>query len=249
MKKHIPNLITSMNVVSGTFSIFMTMYGRLELAAGLILVAMVFDFFDGLTARLLHVKSEMGKELDSLADMVSFGMAPALLAHFLILAILPGQDMEYWAEWTVSMKIMLFFPLLIPAFSAYRLAKFNLDIRQATSFIGMPTPANALFWVSLVFGGVYTPDIYTLLFGNVYVLGFSALILSILLISELPMFSLKISGFGWKENKIRYCYFVCVIIIACIWGKAVMVFVIPLYLLFSVIGVLGKFLPTILNPE
>ena len=152
MKKHIPNLITSMNVVSGTFSIFMTMYGRLELAAGLILVAMVFDFFDGLTARLLHVKSEMGKELDSLADMVSFGVAPALLAHFLILAILPGQDMEYWAEWTVSMKIMLFFPLLIPAFSAYRLAKFNLDIRQATSFIGMPTPANALFWVSLVFG-------------------------------------------------------------------------------------------------
>lgn len=240
MKKHIPNLITSLNVLSGTAAIFVAIYGHLVLAAVLILIGMLFDFFDGLTARLLHVKSEMGKELDSQADGVSFGVAPAVLAHFLMLQLLPGQEISHFMEWTLWQKIMLFCPLLIPVFSAYRLAKFNLDVRQTTSFIGMPTPANALFWVSLVFGSVYTPEIYQALFGSVGVLGICALILSVLLISELPMFSLKISGFGWKENKIQYMYFICLIVGACIWGKAVVVFIIPLYILFTVIAALGK---------
>lgn len=241
MKKHIPNLITSMNVVSGSCAIFMAIYGHLQMAAGLILLAMVFDFFDGMAARLLHVKSEMGKELDSLADMVSFGVAPTILAHFLLMNVLPGNSVSCFQEWSLGMQIMFFCPLAIPAFSAYRLAKFNLDVRQATSFIGMPTPANALFWVSLIFGAVFTPELYTILFGSPYVLGISALILSVLLVSELPMFSLKISGFGWQTNKIRYCYFICLIILACFLGKAVIVFIIPLYILFTVIEALAKF--------
>lgn len=240
MKKHIPNLITCMNVTSGTLAIFMAMYGQLQWAAGLIIIAMVFDFFDGFAARLLHVKSEMGKELDSLADVVSFGLAPAILAHFLILELLPGQTFAHWPEWTVGMKVMICCPLVIPAFSAYRLAKFNLDVRQTTSFIGMPTPANALFWVCLIFGAAYAPAIYAYLFGNIYVLGCAAIILSILLISELPMFSLKISGFRWKENKFRYTYFICLIVLAAIWGKAIIVLIIPLYILFTVIEALGK---------
>lgn len=240
MKKHIPNLITSMNVTSGTLAIFLAIYGHLELAALLIILAMVFDFFDGLTARLLHVKSEMGKELDSLADVVSFGIAPTILAHFLILNVLPGAEISYFTEWTLSEKIFFFSPLVIPAFSAYRLAKFNLDVRQTSSFIGMPTPANALFWVCLVFGAAYTPEIYNYLFGNVYALGICALIFSVLLISELPMFSLKISGFGWRENKTSYMYFACLILLLCIWGKAVIVFMIPLYLLFNLVVALGK---------
>lgn len=240
MKKHIPNLITCLNVTSGTLAIFAAMYGHLVLAATLILVGMVFDFFDGLAARLLHVKSEMGKELDSLADVVSFGVAPAVLAHFLILGVLPGNSISAFADWSLWQKIMALCPLVIPAFSAYRLAKFNLDVRQTASFIGMPTPANALFWVSLVFSAAYTPGIYSYLFGSATVLGICAVILSILLISELPMFSLKISGFGWKENKIRYLYFACLIVAACIWGKAVFVFIIPLYILFTVIEALGK---------
>lgn len=238
MKKHIPNLITSMNVISGTFAIFVAMYGYLELAAVLIILAMVFDFFDGFAARLLHVKSEMGKELDSLADGVSFGVAPAILAHFLILRTLPGNDISYFTEWTLWEKILVFSPVVIPAFSAYRLAKFNLDIRQTVSFIGMPTPANALFWISLVLGAKYTPGIYNEMFANIWVLGLSAVILSILLISELPMFSLKISGFSWKENKIRYSYFICLILGFCIFGKGVIVFIIPLYILFAILDAL-----------
>lgn len=240
MKKHIPNLITCMNVTSGAFAIFLAIYGHLLGAALLILVAMVFDFFDGMVARLLHVKSELGKELDSLADVVSFGVAPALLAHFLMIKMLPGQSIASFAAWPLGMKIMLFCPLVIPAFSAYRLAKFNLDVRQTTSFIGMPTPANALFWVSLVIGSLYTPELYGYLFGNVYVLGISAVILSVLLISELPMFSLKITGFSWGENKIRYAYFICLIILTILFGAAVIIFIIPLYILFAVIEALGK---------
>lgn len=240
MKKHIPNLITSLNVVSGTLSVFMVMYGRVELAALLILVAMVFDFFDGMAARLLHVKSEIGKELDSLADMVSFGVAPAILAHFLIkmtlFAGVPGEIQDL----PVSQQILLFSPLLIPAFSAYRLAKFNLDPRQSMSFIGMPTPANALFWVGLVFGFFYARDMYITLFDSVWTLVACVVILSVLLICELPMFSLKITGFGWKENKIRYCFLGSLIVFGLIFGKAIVMCVIPLYILFVVVEALLK---------
>ena len=139
MRKQIPNLITCMNVISGTLAIFLAMYGLLTAAAILILVGMVFDFFDGMTARLLHVKSEIGKELDSLADMVSFGVAPAILAYFLIVRELPGGDFLHFATWTLGQQITAVMPVVIAPFSAYRLAKFNLDVRQATSFIGMPT--------------------------------------------------------------------------------------------------------------
>ena len=216
MRKQIPNLITCMNVISGTLAIFLAMYGLLTAAAILILVGMVFDFFDGMTARLLHVKSEIGKELDSLADMVSFGVAPAILAYFLIVRELPGGDFLHFATWTLGQQITAVMP------------------------VGMPTPANALFWVCLVFGSYYTPELYMTLFGKPGVLASSAFILSILLISELPMFSLKISGFGWRENKIRYCYFICLIISAGIWGKGILIFIIPLYILFSVVEALIK---------
>ncbi len=247
MKKHIPNLITCLNVISGTLSIFMAMYGHLEIAVVLILIAMVFDFFDGMVARLLHVKSDMGKELDSLADMVSFGLAPAIIAYFLILRELPGGDLINFAYWSWIEKILVFTPLVIPAFSAYRLAKFNLDVRQTTSFIGMPTPAHALFWIGLVFGSQYAPALYGSLFGHAWVLGICVLILSILLICELPMFSLKISGFGWKENKIQYIFFLVLILSFFLFGVATVIFIIPLYILFAVIGALSKVF-TRINP-
>lgn len=238
MKKHIPNLITSMNVISGTLAVFMVMYDQVVLAAVLILLAMVFDFFDGMVARLLHVKSEMGKELDSLADMVSFGLAPAILAHFLIKMTLFGGVPGDIRDLATGQQVLLFIPLLIPAFSAYRLAKFNLDPRQSMSFIGMPTPANALFWVGLIFGFYYTPDIYISLFDNVWTLALCVVILSVLLICELPMFSLKINGFRWKENRIRYCFLISLIVFASFFGKAIILFVIPLYILFSIIEAL-----------
>lgn len=238
MKKHIPNLITGLNVISGSIAIFMVMYGYPELAAAFILLGMIFDFFDGLAARLLHVKSEMGKELDSLADVISFGVAPAFLAHLLLRNIVFAGGEASLSGGSIGQLLILFSPVLIPFFSAFRLAKFNLDTRQTSSFIGMPVPAHALFWVALIFASRYLPEIYTAFFGNIGVLVACIVILSLLLISELPMFSLKISGFGWQENKIRYLYFLTLMVIALIGGLAVILFIIPLYILFCVINAL-----------
>ena len=238
MRKHIPNLITGLNAASGAMAVFMALYGRIEWAACFIIAGMVFDFFDGMVARLLHVKSEMGKELDSLADVITFGVAPALLAHLLILDLLFPEGMGSLALLTVYERIILFTPLLIPVFSAFRLAKFNLDTRQSVSFIGLPVPAHALFWVGLVFARVKVPLLYQLFFGNIWVLALCVLILSILLISELPMFSLKITGFGWSTNKVVYLYFLTLLILAVCFGWAVLLFVIPLYILYCAVKAL-----------
>lgn len=231
MKKHIPNLITGLNAASGAMAVFMALYGQIAWAACFIMAGMVFDFFDGMVARLLHVKSEMGKELDSLADVITFGVAPALLAHLLIRALLfpAGEGSIAWL--TVYEQIILFIPLLIPVFSAFRLAKFNLDTRQSVSFIGLPVPAHALFWVGLVFARIKVPGLYEAFLGNIWVLALCVLILSILLISELPMFSLKISGFSWAANKVVYIYFLTLIVLLVCFGWAVLLFIIPLYIL------------------
>ena len=240
MKKHIPNLITCLNVFCGTLAIVMTLYGQIIIASALILLGMLFDFFDGMTARALGVKSNMGKELDSLADVVSFGVAPALLAYHLLLETLPGHSIFSWPEWNWYMKVLLACPLVIPVFSALRLAKFNLDPRQTKTFIGIPTPANALFWVGLVFGKHWSPDIYVVFFANEWVLGISALVLSILLISELPMFSLKISSLGWRSNKSLYLLIIVSLGLAFFLGKAIIMFVIPFYVLINAIVALQK---------
>ena len=231
-----------MNVISGACSIFLALYGYLAEAAWLILFAMVFDIIDGFAARLLHVKSELGKELDSLADVVSFGVAPTVLAHLLMLKSLPGGSIEYFSTWGIMERIVFFLPLLMPAFSAYRLAKFNLDTRQTTSFIGLPTPANALFWVSLVWGTTCLPEWYDVLFNHIYVLGICVLLLSVLLICELPMFSLKISNFAWQANKDRYLYFILLGSLALFLGEAIVLLMIPLYIVVALIQMLIKFI-------
>lgn len=233
MKRQIPNLLTCCNVICGTLAILMAMYSDLELAILLILIAMVFDFFDGFAARILHVKSEMGKELDSLADMVSFGVAPAILAHLLMKMTFFGEMDGEIGDLMLWQQLVLYIPLLIPAFSAYRLAKFNLDTRQTYSFIGMPTPANSLFWISLVYTYLNDPQVFDYLFGNVWVLALCVVVLSVLLVSELPMFSLKFKGFSWSENKVRYPYFICLAVLMAVAGMAGIVLIIPLYILFS----------------
>lgn len=241
MKKYIPNWVTGLNVLSGAIAVLVAMYGAIGWAAGFILLAMVFDFFDGLIARLLHVKSEMGKELDSLADIVSFGMAPAVLAHILLRElVLPGEQLDF-SVLSVGQFFFLFLPVLIPFFSAFRLAKFNLDTRQTVSFIGMPVPAHALFWVSLVFARLYMPETYSALFGNVWILAICIVILSLLLVSELPMFSLKLKDFSWQHNRIRYLYLLTIGVLAILFGWAVILAVVPLYVFFCALEALISF--------
>lgn len=179
IKKHIPNSITCLNLLSGALAIiYILREGNLEVASWLIILAAVFDFFDGLIARALGVSSPIGKDLDSLADIISFGLAPALLV-----------SQALWSSGAETLEG--FPPLLIAAFAALRLAKFNNDTRQATSFIGLPVPANALFWIGLA---SVLPELRvamgdTLLLTSVYTL---VALFSFLMVSELPMFSFKL---------------------------------------------------------
>ena len=195
----IPNTLTSCNLISGCVAVTFALGGRPEIALAFIIIGAVFDFFDGMSARLLGISSPIGKELDSLADDVTFGVAPASMV-FNLLAVT-----EYPSFLEFSRPVLPFFAFIIAAFSALRLAKFNLDERQTTSFIGLPTPANALFWGSLIAGCQNflesTPYIF-------YFILLMIVISSYLLIAELPMFALKFKTWGWKGNKIKYVFLI-----------------------------------------
>src|SRR5512135_3102266 len=164
---YLPNTITLLNLLSGTLAIVYALEGELGFAGLLILVSGIMDFLDGFTARILKAYSDIGKELDSLADVVSFGVAPAFIAFILMRKSLPGLNLPL-SEITTSgwNWFLLLSPFMIPVFSALRLAKFNLDERQTVNFIGMPTPANAFLWASLAILYTFTssPAITVLLF-------------------------------------------------------------------------------------
>ena len=195
----IPNTMTCGNLVSGCIATYFALCGEAKLALMWIVAGAVFDFFDGMSARLLGVSSPIGKELDSLADDVTFGVAPSAMV-FTQLSV-----MEYTSFMEPIAAYVAFFAFVMAAFSALRLAKFNLDTRQTTSFIGLPTPANALFWASLL---VSQPDIIES--SSVMVLPILAMICvsSWLLIAEIPMFALKFKNWGWAGNKLRYSFII-----------------------------------------
>lgn len=192
--RHIPNALTCMNLFSGCIACVMAFHANFEMAMLFIVIGAVFDFFDGLAARLLHAYSNIGKDLDSLADDVSFGVAPALIVFSLFKEINYPDNLSFLANW------LPYCAFLIAIFSALRLAKFNNDTRQTTSFIGLPVPANALFWASLV-AGCYPIASYHPLLTLALVCLFSWL-----LVSEIPMFSLKFKNLSWKENKIAFIF-------------------------------------------
>ncbi len=209
IRKHIPNLITCLNVVSGTIAVLFAIKGELTLAVLFIFAAAVFDFLDGMAARLLKAYSPMGKELDSLADMISFGVAPGMLMMVMQEYALFGlnvraESFSGLSLWEIS---CLGASLLIPVASALRLAKFNIDTRQTNSFIGLPTPANALLISALALitqhGRFETIDTFIL---QPIVLLVITISLSLLLVSEIPMFSLKFKNLKWSENRIQMVF-------------------------------------------
>lgn len=226
MKKHIPNLITLCNLLCGVFAVIIAISGILpfEIAAILIFAGAVFDFFDGFAARILKANSDIGKQLDSLSDLITFGFAPAALVSSVIQHILFGTvvtDVEsvVWQEYVLFLT-----PFIIVPFSALRLAKFNVDPRQSHTFIGLPTPANALFFASIIF----YPELSPIL------LVFLSVAFSLLLVSEIPMFSLKFKTFALNDNKFRYSFLAISVIILAIFQLLALPFVILLYILTSV---------------
>jgi len=197
------------------------------MAAYFILVASVFDFFDGFAARWLKAYSEIGKQLDSLADMVSFGVAPASIMYHLLLSAAMKEDLCV-TSWLVALPAYL-----IAVFSALRLAKFNIDTRQTDSFIGLPTPANALFICSLAFVSVGNHSL-AMLSENIFFLLAIIVVFSYLLVAELPLFSLKFKSFDWKSNKTRYIFVILSAFVLMALHWAGLAAVILVYIILSV---------------
>ena len=195
--RHIPNTVTCCNLFSGCIAVVMAYRGDYTAALGFIVLGAVFDFFDGMLARALQAYSPLGKELDSLADDVTFGVAPAMIVFSLFKEVRVPDFFSTWEE---------FFPytaFFIAVFSALRLAKFNIDTRQTSSFIGVPTPANALFWGSLVVGA--HDFLVSDSFNALYLLAL-VLLTSWLLVAEIPMFSLKFKNLSWRDNKVQFIF-------------------------------------------
>lgn len=202
MKRHIPNSITAANLICGCLAIGAAFQQDFTLALTFMVLGAIFDFFDGFAARLLHVSSPIGKELDSLADVVTFGVAPATMVVQMLFITSVGCS----PDGCPIMARLPYVGFLIAAFSALRLAKFNLDTRQIDSFIGLPTPANALFWGSIAVtffsDGTFVPTSIVPFFSLLILIAISCWIL----VSEVPMFALKFKNFGWKGNEVRYSF-------------------------------------------
>lgn len=229
MKKHIPNAITCLNLFSGCLALYFAFSGELVYTAYLVGIAAVFDFLDGMVARLIHAYSEIGKQLDSLADMVSFGAVPGAV----MFALLQRADAGLFG---LPAEQFAFFGFLITIFSALRLAKFNIDTRQTDSFIGLPTPACTLFVASLPLilesGGDLL--LYEIIL-NPYLLVLATVLLSYLLVAELPLFALKFKSFGWQGNAIRFIFLGLSIILVAMLKFAAIPLIIVLYILLSII--------------
>src|SRR5690554_127604 len=275
----IANILTGFNLLFGVSSIIFTFSGRLEWAVLAIIAGALCDFLDGFVARLMKQQSELGKQLDSLADMVTFGVAPGIIVFVLLIIsgawdiiVLNGGGLnELWLEGAMGFsvhlwiqvylndlvgngspflpthfygwyKVMPFFALLIPFMSLFRLAKFNLDERQATGFIGLPTPANSLFFASFAlllwdgFGQENWKTVVSMTLIKDQLLLSLVALFSILLVAEIPLFALKFTSFSWKKNKIRYVFLLIsllAIVLLWVWGIPVIV---ALYLLLSIVN-------------
>lgn len=226
LKKSLPNGLTCCNLISGCIAVSYALGGDAQTALLFIIIGAVFDFFDGFTARALKVSSPIGKELDSLADDITFGFAPSAIA-FMMLKQCAVPDSLLGAQ-----KIYPYAAFVMAAFSALRLAKFNLDERQTSSFIGMPTPANALFWGALACSVnaellASSAAAYIII---LMVFGFSAL-----LVSEIPMFALKFKNYSWKDNKVKYIFLALSLAVIIPFGIGGLAIAILLYLMLSLL--------------
>lgn len=238
IRNNIPNLFTLLNLFCGCLAIVAAFKTDLVFASVFVFVGAFFDFIDGLLARLLNVRSEIGKELDSLADVVTFGVVPSIIVYQLI------QNYSFDWQFLDKYKALNYFPFIIALFSAIRLAKYNIDNRQTISFLGLPTPANAIFWASapiIIFqyenniNYNFLNSYFAYVFHNPYYLMLLTLLFSILLIVELPLFSVKFKDFTWSNNKIRYYFLLAALILIILFQFTALPLIIILYVLISVI--------------
>lgn len=219
-------MLTLCNLLCGACAaVSALVWGDLQTAFLLVVASAVFDFFDGFSARLLNQYSAIGVQLDSLADMISFGFAPAAVMMSLF------ANAYSWLEWSdVMVRVGNFVPLMMTAFSALRLAKFNIDDTQHAEFEGLPTPANALLCMSI--GLLAELGLVTVPREVIVIL---SVVMSLLLICPVRMFSLKFEGFGWKTNKLRYLFLILSLAIVAVNYRYAVTVIMVLYILISVV--------------
>lgn len=236
IKKNIANVITALNLACGCISLTMLINQQFKLAILFVALAAVFDFFDGFVARLLHVKSELGKQLDSLSDVVSFGVVPGFVMFFLLQFAIKDQVFS-------GVELLPYAAFLIPVFSAFRLAKFNIDENQTDKFIGLPTPANALLIFSLlaiqqsIGESQFFPWYAELssLLNQPWILFAIVILFSYLLVSPLPLMAMKFKNFKWSDNAFRFILvFVSAVLVFLFYFAAVPIILI-LYIILSII--------------
>jgi len=232
--KHIPNFITSLNLVSGFIAIIYASTGELMTASWLILAAMIFDFLDGFSARILKAYSVIGKELDSLADIVSFGVAPAVIIFYLIRPSFQNIFLAGSGFWVQLATALLFIPVVMPVCAALRLAKFNTDETQAKSFKGLPTPANAIAVITVIAAAEFStvPLLKSFTGSPVAILTYTVL-LSLLMVTNIPLLSLKFNNLKFRGNEGRYILIGLCLILFVIFGFASTPLIIPLYIIAS----------------
>jgi CDP-diacylglycerol--serine O-phosphatidyltransferase len=235
--KLIPNTLTSCNLFAGCAGLAFLQQGQLYLATMFVFIAALFDFLDGTAARLLNARSELGKQLDSLADVVSFGVLPGLIMFRLL-----EHAVEFQYPETFWMRFLPYLALLIPVASAIRLGRFNIDIRQTEHFIGLPTPANALFIAGFPLALSSEGFLLKITIINIiniiydpFFLSVICLLSTIMLNAEVPLFSMKFKNLRWKENDYKYLLLMISIILFVIFNYTALLMIVPLYVIFSLL--------------
>ncbi|MES2681465.1 MAG: CDP-alcohol phosphatidyltransferase family protein [Bacteroidota bacterium] len=249
LKKHIPNTITLGNLFCGCLAIVKAFEGDLVWAAYLVGIALVLDFFDGFTARMLKVSSAIGKDLDSLADMVTFGVVPGIVMFQMIFMNLPIGDQIQFTDmpndiggkpvfYETQFEYLKYVAFIITIFSCIRLAKFNNDTRQSDSFIGLPTPANTMVICSLPLIIAFQPNLVFIsgIIENPWFLCVLSLVMSLLLIAEIPLFALKFKNFSWASNKLVYLFLLASVVMILTLHFLAIPLVIILYILLSIVN-------------
>lgn len=231
IRKNIPNALTLCNLLCGCVAIVEAFHNNILLSSVLMAIALIFDFFDGFAARLLGVSSPIGRDLDSLADMVTFGVLPAIIVYQLLMQSIP----DLFGIWKAYPAF------LIAIFSAIRLAKFNNDPRQSDSFIGVPTPANGILIASLPFMVHFGNEYIKSIIVNTNNLLILTVIMSLLLVSEIKLVALKFKSFGWAHNEARYILILTSVVLLAIFNIFAVPMIMVLYILISVgVNVLAK---------
>ncbi|MDA3822928.1 MAG: CDP-alcohol phosphatidyltransferase family protein [Bacteroidales bacterium] len=235
MKKHIPNFITLLNLASGSLALFMVLNDHFMWALGLLLAAAVFDFLDGFIARLLKSSSDVGKQLDSLADMVSFGLVPGAMIFMLVHSLVLPEPDDNFNELGLISKLLLGSTLMVPLFSALRLAKFNVQ-KDTSDFIGLPTPAFAVFWAGIY----YDLNINSSFFGqepNAWFYWSIMVVMTLFLVVPIPMLSLKFINYKFSPNIFRYLLLFFSAVILIFTGIQGLPLVVLTYILLSLVRI------------